>query len=165
MRDFGIELSALELQQVFSIFDRNGDGFVDIDEFLIGMRGEMNSRRKGMIRMAFNILDRDRSGVITLDEIAQAYDVTWNPDVRSGKKTKDQALREFISQWDGKGGDGLVTYDEFEDYYKGVSASIDDDDYFELMIRNAWRIAGGEGVSANTANRYNILNHTSLFLP
>ena len=31
-------------------------------------------------------------------------------------------------------------------------ASIDDDDYFELMIRNAWHIAGGEGQYANTSN-------------
>jgi hypothetical protein len=31
-----------------------------------------------------------------------------------------------------------------------VSASIDRDDYFELMIRNAWHIAGGEGACANT---------------
>ena len=45
-----------------------------------------------------------------------------------------------------------MTYEEFEDYYKEISASIDGDDYFELMIRNAWRIAGGEGQAANTAN-------------
>lgn len=28
--------------------------------------------------------------------------------------------------------------------------SIDDDAYFELMMRNAWHIAGGEGQRANT---------------
>ena len=37
------------------------------------------------------------------------------------------------------------TIEEFEDYYKDLSASIDDDDYFELMIRNAWHMEGGEG--------------------
>ena len=34
-----------------------------------------------------------------------------------------------------------------------MSASIDLDDYFELMIRNAWHIPGGEGWCANTANK------------
>ena len=47
--------------------------------------------------------------------------------------------------------DGKVTLNEFIEYYNDVSASIDKDNYFELMIRNAWHIAGGEGASANTS--------------
>jgi hypothetical protein len=43
-----------------------------------------------------------------------------------------------------------VTLEEFETYYKDISASIDDDDYFELSIRNAWHIAGGQGQYENT---------------
>lgn len=43
-----------------------------------------------------------------------------------------------------------MTLEEFEDYYKDISCSIDNDDYFELMIRNAWHIAGGEGWCENT---------------
>jgi len=27
-----------------------------------------------------------------------------------------------------------------------LSASIDDDDYFELMVRNSWHISGGTGM-------------------
>ena len=34
-----------------------------------------------------------------------------------------------------------------------LSASIDGDDYFELMMRNAWHISGGQGWAANSANK------------
>jgi len=61
------------------------------------------------------------------------------------KRHKNDILSEFMSQWDKKQADGKVTPDEFVEYYRDVSASIDDDDYFELMIRNAWHIEGGEG--------------------
>ena len=113
----------------------------------------MSDRRKALVQQAFNILDTDRSGYITVDEMLEKYDFSFHPEVKTGKKTVQQAMREFMCQWDDKDGDGTVSYDEFEDYYKGLSASIDGDDYFELMMRNAWRISGGTGAAANTANR------------
>jgi hypothetical protein len=36
--------------------------------------------------------------------------------------------------------DGVVTFGEFLDYFRDVSASIDDDQYFELMMKNAWKL-------------------------
>jgi len=44
-----------------------------------------------------------------------------------------------MTQWDGNG-DGSVTFDEFCDYFSGVSCSIDGDDYFETMMKNAWQL-------------------------
>ena len=54
--------------------------------------------------------------------------------------TKKEILEEFMTQWDKLKSDKIITIEEFEDYYKDVSASIDRDDYFELMMRNAWKI-------------------------
>merc|ERR1712167_23607 len=55
---------------------------------------------------------------------------------------------------------GIVTREEFREYYADVSASIDNDDYFELMIRNAWHISGGEGQYANTSCRRVLVVHS-----
>jgi Ca2+-binding EF-hand superfamily protein len=153
MRDYGINISKTELEQLFLLFDRDRNGFIDVSEFLIGIRGDLNDRRKQLVRMAFDILDSDGSGFVTIEELSAVYDVSWNPAVRSGKITQAEAMKEFMSQWDRLDGDGVVSFEEFLDYYKGVSSSIDGDDYFELMIRNAWRIAGGTGMAANTANK------------
>src|SRR5690606_3220851 len=70
-------------------------------------------------------------------------------------------FREFLDTFDVGGvKDGEVTREEFTNYYTNLGANIDNDDYFELMIRNAWRISGGEGWSANTANRRVLVTHS-----
>ena len=71
------------------------------------------------------------------------YDTSFHPEVKSGKISKAEALREFLTQFDTIDKDGIVTREEFIEYYKNVSASIDTDDYFELMMRNAWHLTGG----------------------
>jgi calcyphosin len=74
--------------------------------------------------------------------------------VISGKSTPQEVLSHFLDTFDVGGEvDGKVTRQEFINYYTNLGASIDNDDYFELMIRNAWHISGGEGWSANTANK------------
>lgn len=53
---------------------------------------------------------------------------------------KKEILEEFLAQFDTIKKDGIVTFEEFCDYYQDVSASIDDDEYFEYMIKEAWRL-------------------------
>jgi hypothetical protein len=35
-----------------------------------------------------------------------------------------------------------VTLDEFVDYYRNVSCTIDSDDYFALIMNNSWNLKG-----------------------
>jgi len=96
-------------------------------------------------KKAFEVLDMDKSGTITLEEVKAKYDVSKHPKVIQGSMTPEAALKEFMAPWN-KDGDDVITWDEFLDHYQWLSPSIDNDDYFELMIRNAFHISGGEGL-------------------
>jgi hypothetical protein len=56
-------------------------------------------------------------------------------------------LKEFLETFEshynvmhGARKDGVITPDEFLEYYANVSCNIDNDAYFELMMSNAWNI-------------------------
>lgn len=42
IKDFKIDLNDREIVEVFEIFDRDGSGEIDYDEFVRGIRGPMN---------------------------------------------------------------------------------------------------------------------------
>lgn len=90
--------------------------------------------------MAYDKLDVNKDGLVKLDDIAKLYDASKHPDVVQGKKSAEQVFIEFMSLWDTQKKDGIVTYEEFCDYYSDVSASIDDDQYFAEMMMSAWKL-------------------------
>lgn len=154
LRKFGVDITFHELDYLFTHFDADRSGCISTDEFLVGMRGDVSARRLVFVHQAFDLLDKDGDGAVTLQELASMYDTSKHPDVLSGRLTPDEALKLFAAQWESASErDGVITRREFEDYYTNLSASIDSDDYFELMMRNAWHITGGEGACANSTNR------------
>ncbi len=100
----------------------------------------MNDFRLSLIKKAYQKLDVNQDGSVTLDDIAKLYDVSKHPDVLSGKMKPQEAYREFMKLWDTQVADGVVTVEEFLDYFRDVSASVDRDDYFALMMQNSWKI-------------------------
>jgi len=161
MRGFGVHLSKAEIDELFKLFDVDSSGTVTYDEFLKGIRGSMGPERIALVKLAFRQLDQRGAGIVTLEDIARVYDVSGNPLVKAGKLSKVDALKAFMSHWHlaHKKHTDDITEEDFLEYYDWVSASIDRDDYFELMIRNAWHIEGGEGWAANTSNLRVLVTH------
>lgn len=146
--DYRIPLGPKEVENIFKEFDTNRSGEIDYDEFLRGIMGEMNDRRKRIVKQVFNKFDKNGNGLIELDDVRDNYNAKNHPDVRSGKKTEDEVLAEFLDTFeyqfsllnDIKNRDGKITLDEFMEYYNNISMSIDDDDYFEEMIKSAYNL-------------------------
>jgi Ca2+-binding EF-hand superfamily protein len=60
----------------------------------------MNDFRRNIAKKAFNILDKDRSGIIRLDDVRQVYNAKSHPDVKAGKKSEDDVLMEFLDTFE-----------------------------------------------------------------
>jgi len=94
-----------------------------------------------MVEKVFNMLDRDGSGQITISDIINIYDVSMNPLFIEKRKTKEQILTEFLSNFEGSRGnkDGVITRDEFFDYYSDLSMNLPNDEYFVRMMESTWQ--------------------------
>jgi Ca2+-binding EF-hand superfamily protein len=87
-KDFKVGINEENVPLIFDLFDTNHDGTLNIDEFLMAIRGEMNDYRRTVVEQAFNKIDRDGSGYITIDDIKDIYNAKRHPDVVQGKKTE-----------------------------------------------------------------------------
>uniref|UniRef100_A0A7S3KF90 EF-hand domain-containing protein n=1 Tax=Euplotes crassus TaxID=5936 RepID=A0A7S3KF90_EUPCR len=138
--DFGITITKEEAAQLLKHIDRDGSGTIDFDEFLRFLRGDLNDFRKNLINQAYDKLDVNKDGLVKLDDIEKLYDASQHPDVMDGKKTEQEVILEFMQKWDTQEKDGIITIEEFYDYFSDVSASVDTDEYFEAMMKSAWKL-------------------------
>lgn len=99
-RDFKIGISDEYLPTIFNAFDLNHDGTLNIDEFLMAVRGDLNQTRIDIVEKAFKKLDKDGNGFVEYDDIKDIYSADRHPDVIQGKKTKQQVLNEFLETFE-----------------------------------------------------------------
>eukprot|EP00455_Lapot_gusevi_P039595 TRINITY_DN4440_c0_g2_i1.p1 TRINITY_DN4440_c0_g2~~TRINITY_DN4440_c0_g2_i1.p1 ORF type:complete len:208 (+),score=95.13 TRINITY_DN4440_c0_g2_i1:86-709(+) len=146
LQNYGIQLSRQDVDELFAYFDQGAlqDGRINFDELLRGLRGELNGVRLAVVQAAFAKFDADGNGTITIADIRANYDASHDPRVIRGEKTADEVFAEFLNAFEGGAANaarnGTITRAEFEDYYKDISSSLDDDNYFVEMIKRCWKL-------------------------
>jgi len=142
-----LNFTPAEQQIAFKAFNIDGQGGIRYEEFLRVVRGDLSPAREKLIMQAFNKLDKDGSGVVDYKDLANVYNGKQHPKVIAGEKTEEQVLNAWLENFEThhtaySGGvcDSRISKEEWLEYYKNVSMFIDNDNYFELMMNNAWRM-------------------------
>ena len=106
-------MSEKDIKKTIGEFDKNGDGTVDVQEFLdtIKCSNKRDAIHKALvqrsgIRKSFEKYDRDGNGVITRDEFQKVVE-----DKYQTKLTSEQVNELMIAA--DKDNDGKIDYDEF----------------------------------------------------
>ena len=141
IKDFQIDIDEKDVEGLFKAFDIDGSGVIDFDEFIRVVVGPMNQFRTSLVQKAYSKIDFNGDGVLGIEDIKGKYDASKHPDVKTGKKTEDEILKEFLETFEmhhnvlhGYTTDGTVTLEEFVEYYTNISSNIDNDSYFDLLM-------------------------------
>ena len=147
--DYRIPISGSEINELFEEFDTNKNGEINYEEFVAAFVGEMCERRKRLITILFESFDKNRKGFIDIDDLRNAYNPKNHPDVISGKKTEDEVLAEFLDNLqyhfsllksDKEQENNKINIEEFLAFFNNISAGIEDDDYFENIIKAGFNL-------------------------
>lgn len=137
--DIGVLLNRTEINELARMLDRDGDGSVSFDEFIYYFAPPMNDVRKEWVNRAFDKMDRNGNGVLDVEDLKMAHPPQTQP-IRPGQKLKSSAetiFQNLCKSYD-KDGDSTITREEFMDYYREQSPSIDTDEMFIQLICTGW---------------------------
>lgn len=140
MTSCGLEI--LATTQVFALFDVDGNGYIDVKEFLLALislrkPSVTDEEEKDAAQLYFSVFDLDEDGTICKDELALVVDCLLHDGaghVFLDDDTTD-GIDEMFNSID-TDGNGFITYDEFKLFYETIltSSHIEEDDEEEVGV-------------------------------
>lgn len=126
IKELNVTLTADEMTKVTQLLDRDKNGTINLEEFLYHFAPPMNETRIEWVNKVFDKLDSDKSGRISKKDL-------------TSMKNSDAVFKNLCNICD-KNGSGYIDREELIDYYREISPSIDNDEYFITMLKNAWKL-------------------------
>lgn len=126
LEEIKVKLTKDELTRVSTLLDRDGNGSINFEEFLFHLAPPMSQRRIEVVNEIFGKIDKNKSGHLTKEDI--------------GTGNRAESSFKNLSNLFDQNGDGSISREEFINYYREISPSIDTDEYFETMMHNAWKV-------------------------
>ena len=148
LKDFRLKLDEEEVKAAFRYCDIDRSGGVSVEEIIKRLRGEMNRERKELVVNAFEHLDKDGDSKVYVETLKKEFNPNEHPDVKSGKCSSEEVYYDFLDSFEshhevftGNLKSKVVSDEEFIEYYSCVSATIQDERYFQQCLKSVWGVS------------------------
>ena len=132
-----------------------GGGTVSTSSIVDALCGKLDEERRDLVGQAYSKLDTNGDGRVHVREVAKKYLAKKHPEVVSSRRSSDEMFFNFFDNFRKlcSSQDGYITLDMFEDYYRIVSASFPDNNYFRLLMWSVWELAGNSRLTQHAQHR------------
>ena len=147
---YNINIAREEIFEFFEFLDKEHKGLIKYNDLIMILINNVNENRIILIQ---NLFDKIRKGkeYILLNDIKKYFNPEKYPDVLEQKKTSDEIAFDFIDSLEifkeyninlknESIINGIMTYNDFENYFKEISLSIIDDKIFDYIINFCWEV-------------------------
>ena len=147
---YNINIAREEIFEFFEFLDKEHKGLIKYNDLIMILINNVNENRIILIQ---NLFDKIRKGkeYILLNDVKKYFNPEKYPDVLEQKKTSDEIAFDFIDSLEifkeyninlknESIINGIMTYNDFENYFKEISLSINDDKIFDYIINFCWEV-------------------------
>lgn len=160
----GVGLKAAEFDQIIALFgepgliDRDdGEAMMDYVRFLSHGFNNWSQQRQEVAQEAYDCLrETCPGGVLTVSAIQIGFrPQCLSPDLVP-HLVEHESTQEFLAQWNSSvvGADGVVSWNDFMDYYIDVSLWFENDQSFCRFVCNCWGIDMDDWLAKKVFKRY-----------
>ena len=158
-KEMRLDFTEIDIKNFFYMLDINEMNFINIDDIINKIKGEMNEERKLYVISKFDLIDKSHRGEININYLKIIYknNAKFHPDVIQGIKSPDIIFNQFRQTLEmfldvNKILNGIITKEQFVDYYSAISASIPDDIYFQDILNGIYDLSKLYNLNNNDVN-------------
>lgn len=141
---WGCPFEGRYLDSILDLKDHKKLGLIDYSELIALLKGSFPLERRDICEKVYAKLDRYQENAIPIEELKAAFVGSTHPLVSLGGFSEADAFEHLKRAMTKKTSRGrtmtAVPLDSFVQYYSDLSATIEDDAYFEDIVRGNWSL-------------------------
>jgi hypothetical protein len=154
LNQYKLQIHDDDLDIVWQVLDLNNTGCVNYYRLIRAFLGEMNQYKHGVFRELMHKLDTQKSGHFHVTDVYKFFKAKSHPFVRSGQIDENEVFEQFLSAFEfikpntmktyatfqANSNTLLIDYEQFENFYNGLSLIVNSDKDFVCILKNSWSL-------------------------